>query len=411
MVKVLPALVALSASLSIVLSHGSYALERRAAPAKTTTTVAATKTTVVATGTAGTSAPEPSGCTTAYAPVAAGAWPSLDCIPFTQDPQVQQWLKLVDFTKVPSYPLSNDGLCPTDLTTIPSDQCWWTCQKCTAPTDVTFCPQTDHWGLTYDDGPSPDSPRLYDVLKAHNTKATLFIVGSRAISYPETLKRAYSEGHQIAIHTWSHPSMTSLSNEQIVAELKWTEKAIFSVIGVTPIYWRPPYGDVDNRVRSIATQLGYKTSIWTDGFDTDDWNIPAGKATAQSVVDTFKTWLTKIPTMNTGFIVLEHDLFPQEVNVSIDGILPLAYANKALVMEPIAKCIGDAKPYKEGAGTFVIGNNSTSGNSTSGSSQTASGSHSSTTASSAISKIGGSDFGYAVGSFVALVTIAVSTLA
>lgn len=39
---------------------------------------------------------------------------------------------------------------------------------------------------------------------------------------------------------WSHPAMTSLTNQQIVAELKWTEKAIQSVIGVTPIYWRPP---------------------------------------------------------------------------------------------------------------------------------------------------------------------------
>ena len=67
--------------------------------------------------------------------------------------------------------------------------------------------------------------------------------------------------------------MTSLSNEQIVAELKWTEKAIVDIIGVTPIYWRPPYGDVDNRVRAIATQLGYKTSIWTQGFDTNDVSL------------------------------------------------------------------------------------------------------------------------------------------
>ena len=64
--------------------------------------------------------------------------------------------------------------------------------------------------------------------------------------------------------------MTSLSNEQVIAELKWTEKAIVSIIGVTPLYWRPPYGDVDNRVRAIATQLGYKTSIWTQDFDTND---------------------------------------------------------------------------------------------------------------------------------------------
>ncbi|KAG0033724.1 chitin deacetylase [Podila clonocystis] len=237
--------------------HGHHMLEKRAA-----------------------TAPEPQGCSSTYAPVATGAWPVLDCIPFTQDPQVQTWLKLVDMTKVPVYPLSNNGVCPTDLTTIPKDQCWWTCQKCDAPADIVTCPKQNTWGLTFDDGPSPDSPRLYDTLLAHNQKATLFIVGSRAVSYPETLKRAYNEGHQIAIHTWSHPSMTSLSNEQVVAELKWTEKAIFSIIGVTPLWWRPPFGDVDNR-----------------------WNIPAGTATPQSVIDTFKSWLIKIPTMATGFIV------------------------------------------------------------------------------------------------------------
>jgi hypothetical protein len=198
-------------------------------------------------------------------------------------------------------------------------------------------------------------------LKAHNQKATLFIVGSRAISFQATLQRAYNEGHQIAIHTWSHPSMTSLTNQQIVAELKWTEKAIVSVIGVTPLYWRPPYGDVDNRVRNIATQLGYKTSIWTQDFDTNDWNIPAGTATPQSVVATFQTWLAKIPTMATGFIVLEHDLFPQEVDVAINGVLPIAYTTKGLTMMPIAQCLNDPKPYKEGAGTFVIpANNATS---------------------------------------------------
>ncbi|KAF9298257.1 chitin deacetylase [Mortierella antarctica] len=333
MVKLIPTLLALSASLATVFAHrgGYHQLEKR----QNATAV--------------------SGCPTTYAPIAAGAWPFLDCTPFVQDPQVVEWLKLVDMTKVPVYPQSKDGVCPTDLTTIPAAQCWWTCQKCDAPDDITSCPKTGQWGLTYDDGPSPDSPRLYDVLAQHKTQATLFIVGSRAVSYPATLKAAYAAGHQIAIHTWSHPAMTSLTNQQIVAELKWTEKAIQSVIGVTPIYWRPPC-DVDARVRAIATQLGYKTSIWTQDFDTNDWNIPAGTATPQSVIDTFKSWLVKIPTMSTGFIVLEHDLFPAEVNVSLTGILPLAYADKALTMMPIARCIGDAKPYKEGAGTFSLGN-------------------------------------------------------
>ncbi|KAF9583247.1 chitin deacetylase [Lunasporangiospora selenospora] len=344
MVKFASALAAISLSitLSLVSGHGLHDLEKRAAAGPT--------------------------CSTKYAAVAAGAYPAIDCVPFTQDPQVQQWLKLVDFSKVPVYPPSN-GACPTDpaaLAALPKDQCWWTCQKCEAAGDITSCPTKGTWGLTYDDGPSPDSPRLYDNLLQHNQKATLFIVGSRAVSYPQTLKRAYDEGHHIAIHTWSHPSMTSLTNEQIVAELKWTEKAIFDVIGATPLYWRPPFGDVDNRVRAIATQLGYKTSIWTQGFDTDDWNIPGGLSTADAVVATFKSWLPKIATLNTGFIVLQHDLFKQEVDVALTGILPIAYTTKGLAMQPIAQCLNDPKPYKEGAGSFKLisgGNgNSTTGN-------------------------------------------------
>ncbi|GJJ70977.1 peptidoglycan-N-acetylglucosamine deacetylase [Entomortierella parvispora] len=282
-----------------------------------------------------------------------GEYPSLDCVPYTQDPQVQTWLKLVDMTKVPVYPQSNATAGCPDLATIDPNRCWWTCQKCEAPTDITTCPTTGTWGLTYDDGPSEDSIRLYDYLLAKKQKATLFVVGSRVISRKEILQRAYKEGHHIAIHTWSHSAMTSLTNEQIVAELKWTEKAIFDAIGVTPLYWRPPYGDVDNRVRAIATQLGYKTAIWTQDFDTDDWHIP-DSATPQSVVDTFKSWLVKIPTMQTGFIVLEHDLLPAEVNVSITGILPIAYGTPGLTIVPIAQCRGDAAPYKEGAGTFVL---------------------------------------------------------
>ncbi|KAG0229162.1 chitin deacetylase [Actinomortierella wolfii] len=325
MVKI-ATLIALSASLSAAFghSHGMHVLEKRAAAS----------------------------CPKTYQPLAPGQYPALDCVPFVEDPQVQEWLKLVDFSKTPKFPQSNNGACPADINTLPKDQCWWTCQKCENPSDIVTCPTPGTWGLTYDDGPSPNSTQLYDVLKQHNQKATLFIVGSRAISYPNILKRAYQEGHHIAIHTWSHSSMTSLTNEQIVAELKWTEKAIFDVIGVTPLYWRPPFGDVDNRVRDIATQLGFKTAIWTQGFDTDDWNIPAKTATYESVVNTFKSWLTKIPTMSTGFIVLEHDLFPEEVNVSVNGILPVAFQTKGLKMQPIPQCIGDAKPYKEGAGTF-----------------------------------------------------------
>jgi peptidoglycan/xylan/chitin deacetylase (PgdA/CDA1 family) len=65
------------------------------------------------------------------------------------------------------------------------------------------------------------------------------MIGANVIKYPATVKRAYDEGHEIAIHTWTHSYMTTLSNEQIVAELKWTELAIKEIIGVSPRLFRP----------------------------------------------------------------------------------------------------------------------------------------------------------------------------
>jgi peptidoglycan/xylan/chitin deacetylase (PgdA/CDA1 family) len=58
--------------------------------------------------------------------------------------------------------------------------------------------------------------------------------------------------------------MTALSNEQVFAELYYTQRIIKDVVGVTPKCWRPPFGDVDNRVRMIAESLGLTTVLWSE---------------------------------------------------------------------------------------------------------------------------------------------------
>lgn len=127
---------------------------------------------------------------------------------------------------------------------------------CTRDTDVTACPDPLTFGLSYDDGPSPYTPLVLDYLAVEELKASFFVVGSRVISRPEMLQLEYVAGHQISVHTWSHPPLTTLTNEQIVAELGWTMKAIKDVTGVTPNTMRPPYGDIDDRVRAICTAMG-----------------------------------------------------------------------------------------------------------------------------------------------------------
>ncbi|RUP43737.1 hypothetical protein BC936DRAFT_136801 [Jimgerdemannia flammicorona] len=112
-----------------------------------------------------------------------------------------------------------------------------------------------------------------------------------------------NSGHQIAIHTWSHHVLTSLTNEQIIVELKWTETIIKEVCGVTPKYFRPPQGDYDDRVRSIASQLGYTAILWD--LDTNDWMFgsPGNTLTPAQVDGNFTKWIGEESNDTHGHIV------------------------------------------------------------------------------------------------------------
>lgn len=126
----------------------------------------------------------------------------------------------------------------------------------------------------------------------------------------------YMLGHQLSVHTWAHSSLTTLTNEEVVAELGWTMKVIKDVTGVTPNTFRPPYGDIDDRVRYIALQMGLRPIIWTtynsEVFDTRDWQIGGGVVTAPEAYSRFDTFLNQASSsLSSGFIVLAHDLYQQ----------------------------------------------------------------------------------------------------
>lgn len=80
----------------------------------------------------------------------------------------------------------------------------------------------------------------------------------------------------IGVHTWSHPYLTTLTDEQIVGELGWTSQIIFDKSGFVPKWVRAPYGDVDNRVRAIAREVfGLEHFVsWRE--DSSDWCLSAG---------------------------------------------------------------------------------------------------------------------------------------
>lgn len=71
--------------------------------------------------------------------------------------------------------------------------------------DFIKCPQPDTWGLTYDDGPQIGvTPKVRAALKENGLKATFFVKGDQAKGYAAELKATFDEGHEIAMHTWTH---------------------------------------------------------------------------------------------------------------------------------------------------------------------------------------------------------------
>lgn len=142
----------------------------------------------------------------------------------------------------------------------------------------------------------------------------------------------------IAVHTWTHPYMTTLDNMQLLGEFGWTMQLIHnSTGGRLPRYWRPPYGDADNRVRAIAQEIfGLTTIIWnqecviSDLFSevvgsyltvyyhsTEDWSLTTGGTTPEQVQSSLEKWLTG--PKSPGLIILEHELSNMSVQAFIDA--------------------------------------------------------------------------------------------
>ncbi|KAF9958027.1 chitin deacetylase [Mortierella alpina] len=265
------------------------------------------------------------------------AYPTKDLIPDVNHPQVKAWVAEIDWSKVPKIPVAK-GM--KDSPHFPD------------------CPPKEEV-----DKASEATPAFLEHLKSKKISATFFIVGSRVLEYPEILKAEVAEGHHIAMHTWSHAGLTTLTNEQIVAEVRWTEKIIRDVTGLTMKYIRPPYGDCDNRVREILRQMGYSTVIWTLGWDTRDWQLPLHQIQKADVLKYFNEALNNMHLVTSkvgglgGPITLEHDLTVDTIDIA-KTVIPIGVA-KGLKPMNLAQCLNDPHPYQttgsgennKGAGT------------------------------------------------------------
>ena len=119
--------------------------------------------------------------------------------------------------------------------------------------------------LTFDDGPDPvDTPKLLDLLREKNVKATFFVVGKRADQHPEIVRRAAAEGHLIANHTWSHYSLFCfLTPSRLRSEIDRGTESVRRSCGLRPRLFRSPVGLRHPLLRPYLKAAGLEYVSWT----------------------------------------------------------------------------------------------------------------------------------------------------
>ncbi|WP_225997450.1 polysaccharide deacetylase family protein [Myceligenerans pegani] len=165
--------------------------------------------------------------------------------------------------------------------------------------DTTDCSKVRCIALTFDDGPAvPETATLLEYLAEYEARATFFVVGQNAAAHPEALRAEAAAGHEIGNHSWNHPDLTQLTAAEVASQLQRTSAAIKAATGEEPTLFRPPYGAIDDAVRS-ATDLS--PVLWD--VDPEDWRYRDSARVAQTV----------IAQAGPNEVILLHDIHPTSV--------------------------------------------------------------------------------------------------
>jgi cellulose synthase/poly-beta-1,6-N-acetylglucosamine synthase-like glycosyltransferase/peptidoglycan/xylan/chitin deacetylase (PgdA/CDA1 family) len=170
-------------------------------------------------------------------------------------------------------------------------------------TPRSVAPKARTIALTFDDGPDPVwTPKILDVLKKQQVHATFFVVGTAVAEHPDLARRIVAEGHQIAVHTFTHANLSTAPGWRRSLELRQSQLILAGATGVSTTLLRPPYSsepdalsDRDWAALQQARKAGYLAVLSTQ--DSEDWRKPG---TEQVIANS-------MPRSAAGQVLLMHD--------------------------------------------------------------------------------------------------------
>ncbi|HNW88371.1 MAG TPA: polysaccharide deacetylase family protein [Bacteroidales bacterium] len=119
--------------------------------------------------------------------------------------------------------------------------------------------------LTFDDGPDEFvTPKVLEVLKKNNVKAVFFFIGHKAENFPGLVKQAFEEGHIIGNHSYCHHDLYGFySSGKVAADMERSAEVIKKIIGVKPIFFRPPFGVTNPNIKAALKKLKLLPVGWS----------------------------------------------------------------------------------------------------------------------------------------------------
>lgn len=160
--------------------------------------------------------------------------------------------------------------------------------------------------LTFDDGPSAlITPKILEILKQNDIKATFFVIGKMAEQNPGLIRRIQEEGHLICNHTYSHDyKLLYSSPDNFMADVTKCEEVLKAILGEdfeTGIL-RFPAGSFGKK------RLPFRELVKEHGYTSIDWNALNGDAEglhipAAALIDRIK----ETTENKNSAVVLMHD--------------------------------------------------------------------------------------------------------
>lgn len=192
--------------------------------------------------------------------------------------------------------------------------------------------------LSFDDGPSPNTEPILDILKEYEVPATFFVVKREGRTYEKVYRRIVEEGHSLGMHSCTHVYKDIYASEAaFLQDVEDLRKFLYLVTGVESDIYRFPGGS-SNHV-SLTDNSVLANALKGEGIEYFDWNISSGDASssAPSKDEIVRNVIGKIE-QNDESIILFHDLDTKDTTVeALPEIIEYIKGMDNTVLLPISK--------------------------------------------------------------------------